>query len=151
MTKLVTVYSLRQELERDAEYVKTVQTLTLDASRPRMGLSARLGLYGSDEWWRNVDNGVVLRATYSGTITETFYEGMDSDRRHNSFRMKTDDGRDYSYGMVPENSSYKGLYRVGHRAEVTTIFNELKRRNADGAPEVVEEPLEIRLSTTPVT
>jgi hypothetical protein len=151
MTKMLTVYSLREELERDAQYIKTVQALTLDASRPRMGLSARLGLYGSDEWWRNVENGVVSRATYFGTITETFYEGMQSDRRHNSFRMKTDDGREYSYSMVPENSSYRGLYRVGHRAEITTIFNELKRRKADGTPETIEEPLEIRLSTTPVT
>ena len=151
MTKMLTVYSLRHELERDAEYLKRVQALSLDASRPNMGLSARLGLYGSDEWWRNVESAVIPRANYSGIITETFYAGMDSDRRHNSFRMKTDDGRDYSYSMMPENSSYKGLYRVGHRAEITTIFEELKRRNANGTPEIMETPLEIRLSTKPVT
>ena len=115
-----------------------------------MGLSARLGLYGSDEWWRNVESGVVPRANYSGIVTGTFYAGMDSDRRHNSFRMKTDDGREYSYGMIPANSSYKGLYHVGHRAEIMTIFSELKRRSADGTPEVIELPLEIRLSTKPV-
>src|SRR5215813_14393624 len=144
MTKMLTVYSLRHELERDAEYLKRVQALSLDTSRPNMGLSARLGLYGSDEWWRNVESAVIPRANYSGIITETFYAGMDSDRRHNSFRMKTDNGRDYSYSMVPENSSYKGLYRVGHRAEITTIFEELKSRSADGAREVLELPLEIR-------
>ena len=150
MTKMLTVYSLRHELERRAEYLKQVQALSLDTSRPNMGLSARLGLYGSDEWWRNVESNVIPRANYSGIITETFYEGMESDRRHNSFRMKTDDGREYSYSMIPEDSSYKGLYRAGHRAEITTIFEELKRRNADGDPEVFETPLEIRLSTNPV-
>ena len=151
MTKMLTVYSLRDELERNVEYLKRVQALSLDTSKPRFGLSARLGLYGSDEWWRNVESGVVPRTNYSGIITETFYAGMDSDRRHNSFRMRTDDGRDYSYSMIPENGSGKGLYRVGHRAEITTIFEELKRRNADGTPEVIETPLEIRLSTKPVT
>jgi hypothetical protein len=147
---MLTVYSLRQELERDPETVKLAQALSLNALRPEMGLSARLGLYGSDEWWRNVESGVIPRAHYSGLITGTFYAGMDSDRRPNSFRMKTDDGREYSYGIIPENSSYKGLYRVGHRAEITTIFEELKRRNSDGTPEVMESPLEIRLSTKPV-
>src|SRR6267154_6095724 len=110
MTKMLTVYSLRQELENDAEHLNRVQALSLDRSKPHMGLSTRLGLYGSDEWWRNVESGVIPRAIYSGLITEIFYAGMDSDRRYNSFRMKTDDGREYSYGMVPENSSYKGLY-----------------------------------------
>jgi hypothetical protein len=151
MTELVTIYSLRRELERDAAYVQQVQTLSLDDSRPRMGLSARLGLYGSDEWWRNVESGVIPTATYSGIITETFYAGMDSDRRHNSFRLKTDDGRDYSYSMMPDNSDSRDLYRVGHRIEVTTIFEELKQRNADGTPQVTESPLEIRLSVQPVT
>lgn len=150
MTKMLTVYSLRHELEQRTDYLKQVQALSLDASKPTMGLSKRLGLYGSDEWWRNVERGVIPRATYAGIITETYYAGMDSNRRHNSFRMKTDDGRDYSYSMIPENSSYKGLYRAGHRAEITTIFDELKRRNAGGVPEVVERPLEIRLSTKPV-
>src|SRR5262249_49094767 len=100
MAKMITVYSLRQELEKNTEYVRRAQQLSLDASKPHMGLSARLGLYGSDEWWQNVEKGVIPRARYLGVITETFCAGMDSDRRHNSFRMKTDDGRDYSYSMV---------------------------------------------------
>ena len=106
---MLTVYSLWQELEKDSDHLKRAQALSLDRSKPNMGLSTRFGLYGSDEWWRNVDNGVIPRATYSGVITETFYTGMDTDRRHSSFRIKTDDGREYSYGMAPQNSSYKGL------------------------------------------
>jgi hypothetical protein len=148
---MLTVYSLRDKIEKDLEYLKLVQALSLNTSKPDMGLSTRLGLYGSQEWWKNVESGLIPRANYSGIITETYYAGMDSDRRHNSFRMKTDDGRAYSYGMVPEHSSYKGLYRPGHRAEIVTIFNELKRRNRDGTPELLESPLEIRLSTKPVT
>jgi hypothetical protein len=150
MTKMLTAYSLRDELEKKPEYVKQVQALSLDTSRPGMGLSARLGLYGSPEWWQNVDNGKIPRAVYSGIITETYCAGMDSDRRHNSFRMKTDDGRKFEYSMVPDHGSYRGLYRPGHRAEVTTIFEECKARNADGTPEMLESPLEVRLSTKPV-
>lgn len=149
--KLQTVYSLREELARDPDYVQRVQELSLDTSRPTMGLSARLGLYGSDEWWRNVDSGAIPRAHFCGVIVETFYEGMDSDRRHNAFRMQTDDGREYSYSMIPKNGSGKGLYRVGHRAEITTIFQELKSTAPDGTTAVSESPLEIKLATTPIT
>lgn len=150
MTKMVTVYSLREKLESDPVFLKTVQALSLNTSKPNMGLSARQGLFGSAEWWKNIESGGIKRAEYFGVITETFYAGQDSDRRHNSFRMRTDDGRDYSYGMIPEKSSFKGLYAFGHRAEVITIFQELKRRSSDGKPELLEAPLEIRLSTKPV-
>lgn len=150
MPKMLTVYSLRKELEGDPEGLKLTQQVSLDSKKTWVGLSARLGLYGTDEWWGNVESGVIPQARYAGTIVETYYAGMDSDRRHNSFRMKTDDGRDFSWSMVPERSSYKGLYRPGHRAEVVTIFLELKRRDSRGAPEISEHPLEIRLSTKPV-
>jgi hypothetical protein len=150
MTKMVTVYSLREMLDGDPEFLKRVQALSLNKSKPDIGLSASKGLFGSDEWWKNIERGDIRRAEYVGVITETFYAGMDSDRRHNSFRMRTDDGRNYSYSMVPERSSFKGLYAVGHRAEVITIFEELKRRGQDGKPELLESPLEIRLSTKPV-
>ena len=150
MTKMLTVYSLRDELEKDPESLKRAQAVSLDSAIQYAGVTTRYGLYGTEEWWRNVDEGVVPRATYSGTITETFYAGMDTDRRHNSFRMKTDDGREWSWGMVPENSSYKGLYRPGHRVEIITIFKEYKMRKPDGCHEIIESPLEIKLSTKPV-
>ncbi|MBK9260329.1 MAG: hypothetical protein IPM54_10880 [Polyangiaceae bacterium] len=150
MPKMLTVYSLRRELESDPEGLKQIQQVSLDRKMNWAGFSTRLGLYGSEEWWRNVETGVIPKAKYEGLITETYYAGMDSDRQHNSFRMKTDDGQYFSWSMVPENSSYKGLYRPGHRAEIVTIFQELKRCTSDGAPEIVERPLEIRLSTKPI-
>ena len=150
MPKMLTVYTLRRELENDPDGLKLTQQVSLDRKKDWVGLSARLGLYGTEEWWRNVESGAIPRAHYNGIIAETYYAGMDTDRRHNSFRMKTDEGRDFSWGMVPERSSYKGLYRPGHRAEIVTIFQELKRRNPDGTPEIMESPLEIRLSTKPV-
>jgi len=150
MTKMLTVYSLRDELEKDPDALKRAQKVSLDSAIQYAGITTRFGLYGTQEWWRNVDQGVVPRATYFGTITETFYAGMDTDRRHNSFRMRTDDGREFSWGMVPENSSHKGLYRPGHRVEIVTIFKEYKMRKPDGSHETIESPLEIKLSTKPV-
>jgi hypothetical protein len=150
MTKMLTVYLLRDELEKDPESLKRAQAVSLDPAIQYAGITTRFGLYGTEDWWRNVEQGAVPRATYSGTIIETFYAGMDTDRRHNSFRMKTDDGREFSWGIVPENSSYKGLYRPGHRVEVITIFKEYKMRKPDGSHETIESPLEIKLSTKPV-
>lgn len=148
MVKMLTVYSLREELANNPQRLELIHKVSLDRSKTWAGLSPRLGLFGTEEWWRNVEIGLIPRVRYDGLITETFCAGMDSDRRHNSFRMKTDDGREYSWNMIPK---YKPLFRPGHRAEIVTIVHELKRRSADGKPELMDQPLEMRLSTKPAS
>jgi hypothetical protein len=66
MTKMLTVYSLRDELEKDPESLKRAQAVSLDSSIHYAGITTRFGLYGTDEWWRNVDGCVIPRATYCG-------------------------------------------------------------------------------------
>ncbi len=50
------VYSLRLELENDNAHMLKVQSLTLDESRPLLGLKGRKGLFGSTKWWENIRN-----------------------------------------------------------------------------------------------
>ena len=150
MADMKIVYTLRNKLERDPEHVRVAQALTLNKGKPSMGLKGAHGLYGSEEWWRNVDKGAIRRARYSGVIRELYVAGQDGDTEPNSFRIESNDGVKYGWGIVADEEADKALYQVGRWAEVETIFDELKRLNPDGSPTFLEHPLRISLSTEPV-
>ena len=57
-----TVYYLRDDLD----YVAKVQTASL--SPKPFGLKVTHGLFGSEEWWRSIETGVVPVIRYAGTI-----------------------------------------------------------------------------------
>ncbi len=48
------VYTLSEALKNDPEHVRLAQELTLDESRPLMGLKGTHGLFGCDEWWNSI-------------------------------------------------------------------------------------------------
>ena len=52
------VYSLRNDLEKDPSKVRDAQSLTLNDARPMLGLKGNRGLFGSEEWWSNIESGV---------------------------------------------------------------------------------------------
>lgn len=140
------VYSLREELARDPEQVRVVQAVSLDRSKPNMGLSPKPALYGSEAWWRCVETGAIKRRKYAGTITRLYFAGMDGDRsKPNSFIMATDDGGEFGWSMIANDASNKSLYTVGRRIEVTTILVELKRRQSIWKADYMESPLEISI------
>ena len=45
-----TVYDLATELYADPEQVEAAQALTLNVSKPHMGLKGTHGLFGSADW-----------------------------------------------------------------------------------------------------
>jgi hypothetical protein len=49
-----TVYTLSKALELDPKRIELARKLTLDKSRPRLGLRGRYGLFASEEWWQNI-------------------------------------------------------------------------------------------------
>lgn len=135
-----TVYSLKEELDRDPERIRTVQAMSLNKDKPFLGLNPRQGLYGSDEWWADIASGKIQSACYSGVIVRLYHAGMDGDRtKPNSFEMKTDDNRRYDHGTIVNDPSQKSLYTVGRRIEVRTIFLETKRNGMS------EQPFEIAI------
>lgn len=60
------VYHLSVELKTNLERISLTQALTLDTSRPSMGLKGNLGLFGSGEWWNNIKNGTMPLLRISG-------------------------------------------------------------------------------------
>jgi hypothetical protein len=58
----LTVYDIRQ----DAERVRQIQEATLN--RPGFGLVPEPALFGSDEWWRAIDDGRVTAMVEEGVV-----------------------------------------------------------------------------------
>ncbi|MEQ3747577.1 MAG: hypothetical protein ABNH53_15240 [Henriciella sp.] len=62
------IYDLAIALERDPKRVNDTQALTLDTSRPNMGLKRVCGLLGCTEWWDNLKSGAIPLKVYEGEI-----------------------------------------------------------------------------------
>ena len=119
-------YKLSIELERNPRMIKMAQSLTLDLSRPGMGLKGSFGLYGSDEWWKSIDEGLLKCRKIRGTVTRVYCAGQSEGGKVNSFELKLDDGGKYSESIyVNERGDYK-LFKVGSVVEILYVFDELK-------------------------
>ena len=87
-----TIYSLRE----DRDYVAKVQAASL--SPKPFGLKATDGLFGSEQWWHNIESGVIPLIRVTGTITRLLRTGMHNESE--SFEMLTPDGKSFQYDCV---------------------------------------------------
>ena len=137
------IYSLAEDLKSDPEYVQRVQTLTLDNSRPLLGLKGTHGLFGSDQWWDAIFSHRMKLKFVSGVITETYYAGMDSDRRHNSYELVLDDGSTHHESFYANDEAEKTLYELGKAILAVYALDELKNQGRDMYSRT---PIEIAIS-----
>lgn len=128
------VYSLKEELRTNPERVRLTRTATLDQSRPSIGLSSESGLYGSEEWWRNIESGRIATEVRTGVVTGTFYAGMDSDQPHNSFEYEDEAGKHWESDFWVGPKEGAQIYRPGVRVRLTYIVLPMKRRDTLGNP-----------------
>ena len=138
------VYRLSKSLKDDPEHVKRAQDLTLDETRPLMGLKGTHGLFGSDEWWNSIYSKKMKLKFVSVLITRTYYAGMDSDRRHNSYELALDNGSLHQESFYANNSKDIGLYEVGKKVLIVYALDELKKQS--GKRKYSETPIEIAIS-----
>lgn len=146
------VYLLSTDLKADPEQVVLAQALTLNVSKPRMGLKGTLGLFGSSEWWANINQRKMPLLVVQGTILRTYYAGMDeSDQEINSFKLRLDDGSVCDESIYANDKADRALFQVGHRVEVVYALDELKRQPAeDGGVNYSNIVLEMSVSLEPV-
>lgn len=143
------VYDLAKALEKDQEHVRLTQALTLDASRPSMGLRGRFGLFGSSEWWASIRSGRLKTKTYSGVIERTYFAGQDSrwGDQVNSFRLRLDDGSLVDESIYALAKADKKLFVPGARVTMVYVLDEMKAQPAaDGGINDLEIVLEMAVS-----
>jgi hypothetical protein len=145
------VYSLSDELKEKPEQIALTQALTLDSSRPNMGLKGNNGLFGSDEWWDSIAQKKMLLLSVSGVITRTYVAGQDPSLLDNSFSLSLDDGstcEESIYSYIKEED--KKLFRIGSKVEIIYARDELKRRMTSGEAAYLNIVLEMAVSLKPV-
>lgn len=112
------IYHLRQ----DFKYVEAAQAASLSA-KP-FGLKVVNGLFGSEEWWHNVETGVIPLIRYKGTITRLFRAGMHNESE--CFEIVGSDGQMFHYDCISLNRRDRKLYKVGAYVELAFVRQELK-------------------------
>ena len=142
------MYLLSEELKNDQERVISAQELTLDSSRPLMGLKGAHGLFASDEWWGSIQEKKIPLLFVSGVITRVYVAGQDEGDINNTVDLVTEDGSVTSVGIYTNNIDDVSLFNTGCRVEIVYALDELKRQPArDGGVNYSKVALEMAVST----
>lgn len=147
--KMKLVYDFAEILKEDTEQVRLAQALTLDTSRPRMGLSGNHGLFGSEEWWESIKNGRIKTATHSGIIEKTYFAGQDArwGNQINSFSLRLLDGSLIEQSIYVMKKTDQSLFVPGATVIMISALDELKFQPAlDGGKNYSTVVLEVAIS-----
>lgn len=145
------VYSLAQALKDDPQDIALTQSLTLNATKPLLGLKGKHGLYGSEQWWTSVAQRRMPLLFVFGIIQRAYVTGMDDCDENNTIDLLLDDGTIRMEGIYVNNKADVKLFRVGCRVELVCVLDEFKRQPApDGSINYLEIPLELAVSLEPV-
>lgn len=147
--ELVQVFSLRKSHEENPELLKQAQSLSLDNTRPLLGLSAIHGLYGTEEWWENIANGKINTFWRHGIIVRRFCAGMESGKPNSFDYINDSDSLTYSESFRANKtiSQGKGLYQGGHYVSIRYVEEGLK----DPEAPPLHAPLEVYVSRKEVS
>jgi hypothetical protein len=127
------VYRLTEAMKADPEEVALTRALTLDQSKPTMGLKGNLGLYGSQQWWDNIEQGKMPLLRLSGFISDVYVAGQDEDDL-NTVDIKLADGSVHPVGIYVNDETDSNLYQIDSRLEIVYALDRLKRQpDADGS------------------
>ncbi|WP_180279055.1 hypothetical protein [Janthinobacterium sp. BJB304] len=140
------VYTLAEALAQDPARSAKTQALTLDSSRPHMGLKGRHGLFASVEWWESIKAGRIQTQTLTGCIERTYFAGQDSRRgdQVNSFTLRLTDGSTVDESIYTHRKQDIKLFVPGATVTMVYALDELKAQPAaDGSVNVARTVLEV--------
>lgn len=120
------VYLLSEEFKNDPEYVSLTQKLTLDKSKSYIGLNGTYGLFGSQEWWDNINNNKMPLLFLSGIIERAYIAGQEPLRYNNTIDLMLDDGSIQMVGIYVNDKSNADLFKVGYKTSIIYALDELK-------------------------
>lgn len=143
------VYTLAEALTQDPAYTAKTQSLTLDSSRPYLGLKGSHGLFVSDAWRESIKAGRIQTQTLTGTIERTYFAGQDSRRgdQVNSITLRLDDGSTVDESIYAHHKQDIKLFVRGAMVTMVYALDELKAQPAaDGGVNVARTVLEVSVS-----
>ncbi len=146
------VYLLSEELNGNPQKVALVHALTLDNTRPLLGLRGKHGLYATPEWWNNIERGVLPTQHVYGIVERMYVSGQDGGSVADTFDLVMSDGtKRMESCYVNAEEDYKAFH-VGHRVDILYALDELKSQPAsNGGVNYSRIVLEMAVSLKPVT
>lgn len=113
--------------------MRSTHALTLD-STTNSGLSGVNGLYGTSEWWDNIEKGNIETYIVSGIIVDLSKGNVFVDDNI-MITIESDNAEEEIYeGVVFTNENlkkeYSHLYSIGNKIVVFYILDELKDKNS---------------------
>ncbi|WP_080425798.1 hypothetical protein [Burkholderia ubonensis] len=141
------VFLLEDRLREDPERVRLAQALTLNPSKPKIGLRGAHGLFGSPEWWTSIREGSMPLLFQSGIVLRAYVAGQDPSEQNNTIDLKLDDGSVHMTGIFVNNKSDAKLFRSGCRVGIVYAQDELKQQPAaNGGVNYLNIALEMAVS-----
>lgn len=127
------IFDLKIWLEKNGEdEMRSTHVLTLDNTTSG-GLSGVYGLYGTSEWWDNVEKGNIETYVVSGVIVDLSKGNVFIDD-NTMITIGSDNTEEEIYeGVVFTNENlereYSHLYSIGNKIVVFYILDELKDKD----------------------
>jgi len=127
------IFDLKIWLEKNEEdEMRSTHVLTLD-STTNSSLSGVYGLYGTSEWWDNIEKGNIETYIVSGVITDLSKGNVFVDD-NTMITIESDNTEEEIYeGVVFTNENlkkqYSHLYSIGNKIVVFYILDELKDKD----------------------
>lgn len=141
------VYDLKEKLRVDARQVELAQSLTLNPDKPLLGLKGSCGLFGSDEWWDNIQKGKIPVVEVKGIVRRAYISGQDRNVSNNTIELMLEDGSVSHHGIYINDKSDVGLFVPGARVVIVYGLDELKKQPArDGSVNYSYIALEMTVS-----
>lgn len=110
------------DLRANSQYIKNVQNASL--YNEDLALKITHGLFGSDEWWANIDSGILQKRTLKGTISRVYMSGMND---WPEFEIVTTDGEKSQWTREVDEKSLDSMYRSGAAVEIDYVIQTFKR------------------------
>lgn len=120
------VFELSQQIKDDPSYMELIQSVTLDSSKPYIGLKGNNGLFGSDIWWNSIKNNVIRTSVIKGRIVRLYSAGQDS-YEPNSFDLLLSDGTIWSESIYVNIDSDNDLFKIGSIVCIFYAHDEIKQ------------------------
>jgi len=144
------VFDLAEELRQNPKRVELTQALTLNASKPNMGLKGSHGLFGSPDWWTSIEAGAMPLKRLSGIIERAYYAGQGGTGPNNMIDIVTDNGTPEAVGIYINDPLDVNLFTKGHRVEIVYALDELKQQpSPEGLVNYSKVALAMSVSTQP--
>ena len=139
--ELELVYEFSKDMMNNPDQIRDTHKLTLDKSRPFMGLRGDKGLFGTQEWWENIHAKVISSQIKSGVITRTYAAGMENLAQDNSFEYVDDTGKLHDESIYTLSKNKRSLFNLNHLIVIYYAYDEMKAstvENPDFCPTVIE-------------